>query len=180
VKTCTKCHLILDASCFYKTNRNKSGLMSWCKVCESERSKLKNEANRERRLKTAKEWRDNNKQKLAESVKNWRNKNPDRTRQTYSNWRDANRGRANENWMRRAARKKDRTPAWLTEEHVSQMKELYWLAADLRAVTGEDYHVDHIIPLQGKKVSGLHVPWNLQVLPADINRSKSNKLATNL
>jgi len=66
------------------------------------------------------------------------------------------------------------TPTWLSEEQINQMKEKYWLAKDVKAVTGEEYHVDHIIPINGENVSGLHVPWNLQVLPSDINLSKSN------
>lgn len=68
------------------------------------------------------------------------------------------------------------TPKWLTKEQRREMENFYWLASDLKRVTGDDYHVDHIIPLQGENVCGLHVPWNLQVLPSDVNLSKGNRL----
>jgi hypothetical protein len=42
-------------------------------------------------------------------------------------------------------------------------------------MTGIEWHVDHIIPLQGKNVSGLHTPYNLQVIPASWNTAKGNK-----
>ncbi len=70
--------------------------------------------------------------------------------------------------VRRAA-KKNRVPAWLTEADMEKMHQLYQLAQCLGG------HVDHIIPLQGKLVSGLHVPSNLQILTQGENCSKRNK-----
>lgn len=78
---------------------------------------------------------------------------------------------------RKAAFKKA-TPNWLTSDQIAEMNYFYFLAKDLRVTTGEDYHVDHIVPLQGKTVCGLHVPWNLQVLPSDLNLSKGVRLTT--
>ena len=70
-----------------------------------------------------------------------------------------------------------RTPAWLTEIDYERIGNEYKLASILTKVTGSAWHVDHIIPLQGKMVSGLHVPSNLRVLPAKDNISKSNTFA---
>jgi hypothetical protein len=78
---------------------------------------------------------------------------------------------------RMIARRLQRMPSWLTDDQVREIVAKYQLAAKLSIETGIKHHVDHIVPLQGKTVSGLHVPWNLQVIPALDNLRKSNKLA---
>lgn len=76
---------------------------------------------------------------------------------------------------KRQAAKLQRTPPWLTEDQLCEMADLYLIAKMFQMYTGETYHVDHIVPLQGDNVSGLHVPWNLQILHYKENLQKSNK-----
>ena len=70
--------------------------------------------------------------------------------------------------------KKGRVPSWVSAEDKRIMQEIYDLAALRTTVTGIKHHVDHIIPLQGTIVSGLHVPNNLRVIPWYENLAKSN------
>jgi hypothetical protein len=74
---------------------------------------------------------------------------------------------------KRQAQKLQRTPAWDPHAHLIIAK--YQLANMLSQASGIPHHVDHIIPLQGKKVSGLHVFSNLRVIPGSDNVKKSNK-----
>lgn len=68
-----------------------------------------------------------------------------------------------------------RTPHWLTSDDFRFMELFYKEASRLTKGTGIPHHVDHIVPLRGKYVSGLHCPDNLQILTAAENLSKSNK-----
>ena len=84
-------------------------------------------------------------------------------------------------WVRadtKARRRKHRvaTPKWLTREQKGQIRELYKIAITMTKTTGEQYVVDHIVPLRSEFVCGLHVPWNLRVIPRQENLLKSNKL----
>jgi len=84
-------------------------------------------------------------------------------------------------WVRadtKARRRKHReaTPKWLTKKEKAEIRELYKIAITMSKTTGEQYVVDHIVPLRGEGVCGLHVPWNLRVITQEENLKKSNKL----
>jgi hypothetical protein len=106
----------------------------------------------------------------------WRKANPEKQKACVRKWKDANRGKVNAAWEKRRATKLQATPPWLTVFHFEAIEQFYVEAARLQAVDGIKRHVDHIYPLQGKTVCGLHVPWNLQILEATANLSKGNKL----
>lgn len=87
-------------------------------------------------------------------------------------WMKANPGKAAYQVARRRSRLKHATPPWLTTDHKRQIRALYIEAA---ARDGE-WHVDHVYPLRGKNSCGLNVPWNLQIITADENRKKGNRI----
>lgn len=74
-----------------------------------------------------------------------------------------------------SAAKLKRTPSWLTEDDLWLIEQFYELAGLRTKATGIAWQVDHVVPLQGEHVSGFHIPINLQVIPAKMNRAKSNK-----
>jgi len=74
------------------------------------------------------------------------------------------------------AAKSQSIPGWLTAGHRQEMAHFYRRAEQLTLETGLPYQVDHIVPLRGLVVCGLHVPWNLQVITKTENVRKSNRL----
>jgi 5-methylcytosine-specific restriction endonuclease McrA len=78
----------------------------------------------------------------------------------------------------KARRRKHRiaTPKWLTRRQKSEIRQLYQIAMTMTKTTGEQYVVDHIVPLRSEFVCGLHVPWNLRVITREENLAKSNQL----
>lgn len=74
----------------------------------------------------------------------------------------------------RKAGKRKRTPKWLTRHHRKQIEDFYILTKELQWLCEEKLHVDHIIPLHGQNICGLHVPWNLQIICESDNLSKHN------
>jgi len=121
-------------------------------------------------------WSKLNKEHLQQLNKKWNIKNKEHKRSTNKHWIQNNKDRCNTSTAKRRATKLNATPKWLTQDQLEQIAEFYTLAHHISKQTGIKQNVDHVIPLQGEEVCGLHVPWNLQVIPAVDNLSKGNRL----
>lgn len=109
------------------------------------------------------------KEHILELNRKWRETNREKRQEIDRLYRENNRSYMAEKESRRRASKINATPSWLTEEDKIAIEKIYEYAWSL------GYHVDHIVPLRNKKVCGLHVPWNLQPIPAEDNMRKHNK-----
>jgi 5-methylcytosine-specific restriction endonuclease McrA len=105
-------------------------------------------------------YRKNNKEKIAVQDKIQRQKNIGK-RNAYS--------------MKYHIDKLNKVPKWLTQSDWIEINWVYTLARELTITTGIQHTVDHIIPLHGKSISGLHCPQNLQIVTKSENSKKGNK-----
>jgi hypothetical protein len=103
----------------------------------------------------------------------WREKNPEKASENSRNWCKAYPWKNSAKSNKYRATKLCATPKWV--DKVAILK-IYESAAAKTDESGYPFHVDHIVPLNGKLVCGLHVPWNLRVIPATENMKKGSKL----
>jgi hypothetical protein len=158
LKTCTKCLIAKPANNqFFYSEKKKNGdlFRNWCIVC-------------------FRDYGQKNKQKVAEKSKMWIAKNKERAALNRRLWKQKNADLNRFYSLNRIASKKNRTMKWDKELTDLVMKEAHHLAKLREAVTGFKWHVDHVIPMNGKSVSGLHVWNNIQVIPASANVQKHN------
>ena len=139
------------------------------------------------------EWYLRNREVVKARAKAWAEANPDKVKEKSDRYREKNREAHNtynrawfaENSDKRAAyqakRKAtilQRTPRWLTEDDHWMIEQAYDLAKARTEMLGFEWHVDHVVPLQGKQVSGLHTPSNLAVIPGAENCRKNSRFLT--
>jgi len=180
-KICIKCRITKSHAEFYKNKRMKDGLNTFCILCHKadnlSRKKVKRQdpefvANENAQKKI---YREENKEKIAIGIFSWRKRNADYVKEYGKKYRQENKMRYNFLCQKRKIDLINRTPKWLDEDDLWMIEQAYDIAIKRSAATGIQWHVDHIIPLRGKYVSGLHVPTNLQVIPWYENQRKTNK-----
>lgn len=191
MKQCCKCKTYKSTDEYYKNSRTRDGLNTYCIACHKADNiarKRQNRCNpkfREAELKYKKQYRTINQPAIKHYMQEWRAKNPTRTAEYYqenierikqyaAQYRKNNKAKINAKTRKRQTAQMNRTPKWLNTDDYWVIQEIYDLAALRTEQTGIAWHVDHVIPLQGKLVSGLHVPNNLQVIPAVANYKKHN------
>jgi len=140
------------------------------------RRREKYQENKAHELANNREWRANNLEKGLVACRNWSRNNPEKHKAAKREWLKNNLDKNAEAAMRYHASKLKRTPPWLTAKHHAEIRQFYVLSAKLTKDTGVQYSVDHVMPLQGVTSSGLHVPWNLQVITMAENSRKGNRI----
>lgn len=146
----------------------------------SEQKRAYYQKNRDRLITRSKQRYREKKEEISAYHAGWRKKNFHRKSQSDKNWRARNLPKTTAYSNERRARKLRAQPHWLNSFQLAQIQEFYEIAAAMSCQTGIKHHVDHIVPLKNKVVSGLHVPWNLQVIPARENLSKNNRLGEDI
>ena len=144
---CALCHIKAYRSKYYAENKEKLTLDN----------KAYREKNRESLIAKAKAYRDATRSAATERTRVWRRLNRERTRELNNS---------------RASRAREATPAWADKDAI---RAIYRQCGEFRAA-GIDCEVDHIFPLKGKTVSGLHCEFNLRIITAYENNRKGNQI----
>lgn len=150
IKQCIKCKEFKLIYYFSVHKSTTSGLDTTCKQCMNLNTK---------------KWVENNKERAISGRRKTYEKNREKTINQALSWAKNNKQQKTATNRRRELAKKQRIPKWAD---LNKIKNIYLNCP-------EGHHVDHIIPLQGRIVSGLHVENNLQYLKASDNIKKGNK-----
>ena len=145
-----------------------------CVQCKTKQAKDWAKENFDAKSDIKKAYRARNKLNIKHKDAEYRKVNAAQIYLVSKKWNAQNKKKCVEYATRNRIKRLDRFPSWVTKMEKVKIASLYDTARKLTVVLGVKHHVDHIIPLRGKKVSGLHVLANLQILTANENMKKSN------
>jgi len=196
-KICTKCKIEKDVTEFHANKQAKDGKASNCKCCRKisqENWRLKSNYNKsyydknsdiikkrasqykkdnpEKVKQVRREYYQNNRATIDSKNKKWAKDNRERSREIKKKYEKNNPEVKLKSSIDRRAKERLSTPEW---SESSKIRTLMQKCKELSRLTGKVYHIDHIEPIRGKNVCGLHVWANLQILEDDLNYKKSNK-----
>jgi hypothetical protein len=189
-KACKKCGEVKTFDLFTKSSTTKSGVTANCRVCHLDNRKESYQRNKVQAAKYQVKYKAENKEAVrANAVRyeeenkkiisirkhNYYQENKEAISLVHSEYRNNNKDKINALQAKRRAAKLQAIPCWFSELDDFVLSEAYSHAKHLEELTGVKYHVDHIVPLQGNLVSGLHCADNIQVITATENLTKSNK-----
>jgi hypothetical protein len=161
-----------------------------CCTCMRENHFTYYPANKDKYLQVIKEWSQANPEHVAAASQRYREANPtaasaaskrwyvsNRERKLRENrlWRQLNKAVVQQYGARRRAQIRQAMPAWA---NIGDIVAVYKESVRITQETGIQHHVDHIVPLGGKNVCGLHVWWNLQILTGQENMRKGNAFSS--
>jgi hypothetical protein len=195
MKKCKRCDAVLELNEFPVNVRNKDGRDVKCKLCCAAITRAWRKANPVVARASERRWLERNPERAKKNrdaaAKRFGKAHPELVLFYAKRWKDANKSRVKEyskKWAKNNAEKcackssarRAATframPPWLSAEDRAAIAEKFVEARCLSRETGVKYHVDHIVPLKAKTACGLHVHWNLQVIPATVNQRKWNKI----
>lgn len=201
MKECIRCRRFLPLEAYGKYSRKKDGLRADCKECLNSRAVERNSVRREEIRNRVNKWASQNRDKTRNYYHVGKESRREQRRKQSRLYREANpekcKAQARKTYLKNRDRVLERTknrpkhinvyytrmyqlrrsracPKWLSAEQRKEIKWYYEMARFMSESFLVNFHVDHIVPLKGKTVCGLHVPWNLQILTATENCEKSN------
>ena len=171
---CRKCLALKLSLEFYVSKLSHGDYI--CYVCNNEQLRQYRLANKDKIKISKKSYYEKNREKLLLDKKLQRPEKAHLLNKKTAEWKLKNKPLLRANYAKRRSSILNATPKWLKEIDFERIKNCYKLAELQSKITGLQWHVDHIIPLQGKEVCGFHVPNNLRAIPWLENVKKGNKL----